>query len=487
MEYVLDLHLHSKYSRAVSPAMDLQNMALWASKKGLDILSTSDWTHPLWFRQIRQELEEAEQGLFKLKSTINNKQKTKNKEVLFLLSVEVSSIYTQGGKVRRIHNLIWSPSFETCEKISNELRKRGCNLNSDGRPIIGLSAIALAELVFSIDKNAMIIPCHVWTPWFSLYGSNSGFDSIDECFGEYAKYIYGVETGLSSDPFMNWQIKELDNRSILSFSDAHSMAKMGREATVVELQKLTFNNIKEAIMQPYLTIENRKLRVEVEDRKLKIDNNINSQSSILKKPSSIFDSLSSNRIKYTIEFYPEEGKYHYTGHRNCNFVQDPTQTRKNGSICPVCKRPLTVGVMHRVEELARSPKFPKEISKLNLNGVKLITDPSKNHPPFVKLVPLNEIIAESLSSTVASQKVKDLFDSLCQKFGSEINILLKTSIVDVQKEAGERVAQGIEKVRKGEIVILPGFDGQYGIVKIWGDKKINEKYKKTISQLGIDF
>ncbi len=459
--------------------MNLQNMALWASKKGLDILSASDWTHPLWFRQIREELEEAEQGLFRLKD--------KSSSVKFLLSVEVSSIYTQKGKVHRIHNLIWSPSFETCEKISTELRKRGCNLNSDGRPIIGLSAIALAELVFSIDNQAMIIPCHAWTPWFSLYGSNSGFDSIDECFGEYEKYIYGVETGLSSDPFMNWQIKELDNRSILSFSDAHSMAKMGREATVFELQELTFDNIKKAIMQPYLTMENRKLKVEVEDRELKIDNNIDPQSSILKKPSSIFNNLSSNRIKYTVEFYPEEGKYHYTGHRNCNFVQDTAQTKQNGTICPVCKRPLTVGVMHRVEELARSLKFPKETSKLNPNGIKWITDPSKNHPPFVKLVPLNEIIAESLSSTVASLKVKNLFDDLCKDFSSELNVLLKVPVKDIARKAGERVAEGVEKVRKGEIVILPGFDGQYGIVKIWGNKKINEKHQETIDQLGIDF
>lgn len=483
MEYVTDLHLHSKYSRAVSPDMNLYNMALWASKKGLDILSASDWTHPLWFRQIREELEEAEEGLFKLKSAISNQQSA----IRFLLSVEVSSIYSQGGKVRRIHNLIWSPSFETSEKISNELRKRGCNLNSDGRPIIGLSSIALAELVFSIDKNAMIIPCHAWTPWFSLYGSNSGFDSIDECFGSYAKYIYGIETGLSSDPFMNWQIKELDNRSILSFSDAHSMAKMGREATVFELQKLTFNNIKEAIMQPYLTIENRKLKVEVEDRRSKIDNNINSQSSILKKPSSIFNSLSSNKIKYTIEFYPEEGKYHYTGHRNCNFVQDPKQTKENGSLCPVCHRPLTVGVMHRVEELARNPKFSDEISKLNSNGVKWIIDPSKKHSPFVKLVPLNEIIAESLNSTVASLKVKNLFDDLCKEFGSELNVLLRVPLQDIAKKTGEKVAEGVEKVRKGEIVILPGYDGQYGIVKIWDDKKVNEKHKETVNQLGIDF
>lgn len=442
MEFVADLHLHSKYSRAVSRDMNLQNMALWGDKKGLDILSATDWTHPLWFRELRQELIEDTKGLFKLKNQ-------KDSKTRFLLSVEVSSIYTQNGKVHRIHNLIFSESFETCEKISAELVKRGCNLNSDGRPIIGLSSIALIELVLSIDENAMIIPCHAWTPWFSLYGSNSGFDSIDECFGEYADKIYAVETGLSSDPYMNWQIKELANRSILSSSDAHSMAKMGREATVFKSTKdrLSFRDITDAIKQ-------------------KGDE---------------------TKISYTIEFYPEEGKYHFTGHRNCNFVQDPKQTKQDGNICPVCKRPLTVGVMHRVEELSQSPQFSEEVSKINPNGVKWIIDPTKKHPPFVKLVPLNEIVAESLHSTVASQKVKDMFNDLCLRFGSELNVLLKTPIKDIEAQVGQRVAEGVEKVRKGNIVILPGFDGQYGIVKIWDDKKTSEKQEETVNQLGIDF
>lgn len=442
MDFVTDLHLHSKYSRAVSRDMNLPNMALWASKKGLDILSTSDWTHPLWFREIKQELIESEEGLFKLKSV-------KNSKTRFLLSVEVSSIYSQNGKVHRIHNLIFSPSLETAQKISNELIKRGCNLSSDGRPIIGLSSISLAELVFSIDKNAMIIPCHIWTPWFSLYGSNSGFDSIEECFGEYSKYIYGVETGLSSDPYMNWQIKELENKTILSFSDAHSLPKMGREATIFKSKngKISYKEISDAIKKTSKNTE----------------------------------------IFYTVEFYPEEGKYHYTGHRNCNFVQDTNQTKVNGNICPVCKRPLTIGVMHRVEELSSNPIFSEEISKINPDGVKWIVNPKTKQPPFVKLVPLNEIIAESLSSTVSSLKVKILFDNLCKEFNSELNVLLKTSIKDIEKVAGEKVAEGVDRVRRGDIVILPGFDGQYGIVKIWEDKKINDKHQESINQLGIDF
>jgi uncharacterized protein (TIGR00375 family) len=457
MEFVTDLHLHSKYSRAVSKDMNLYNMALWGTKKGLDILSTGDWTHPLWRREIQQELIEDAQGIFKFKDpsfakASEGKQTFKTR---FILSTEISSIYTQNGKVHRIHNLVFSPSIETCEKIAAELVKRGCNLSSDGRPIIGLSSMQLMELIYSVDENVLLIPCHAWTPWFALYGSNSGFDSITECFGEYADKIYGVETGLSSDPYMNWQIKELANRSLLSSSDAHSMAKMGREATVFVTKtddpkfKITYQAITDAIKQK-------------PDSKLKIG--------------------------YTIEFYPEEGKYHFTGHRNCNFVQNPKETRDNGNICPVCHRPLTVGVMHRVEELAKMEQWPDEVFKLNPNGVKWIMDPSKKHPPFVKLVPLNEIIAESLHSTVASQKVKTLFDELCQKLGSEINVLLKIPKEEIALQAGPIVAEGVDKVRRGDIAILPGYDGQYGIVKIWADEKpVIKEEKASENQLGIDF
>lgn len=442
MEFVCDLHLHSKYSRAVSKDMTLPNMAVWAAKKGLKIISTGDWTHPIWIREIKNELEEASHGLFKLKNSDN--------PTLFLLSVEISSIYTQGGKVRRIHNLIFSPSIETCEKINAELLKRGCNLGSDGRPIIGLSSETLAELVFNIDDKAMLIPCHAWTPWFSLYGSMSGFDSINDCYGAYADRIYGVETGLSSDPYMNWQIKELEDRSILSFSDAHSPAKMGREATVFVLKNL-----------------DPKFKISYEDIRL----------AIMKEKSAKL------KIGYTIEFYPEEGKYHYDGHRNCSFVQTPDKTKQN-QICPVCKKQITVGVMYRVLQLAKDG-FAKESFKISEKGLKWIIDPTKNQPPFVKLVPLNEIIAESFSSTVASQKVKDAYENLCKEFGTELNILLKTPIADIENIAGEKTAEAVEKVRTGNIVINPGFDGQYGVVKIWGDKA--KKENNISSQLGIDF
>jgi len=446
MNYITDLHLHSKYSRAVSQQMVLPIMNQWGKKKGLNVLPTGDWTHPLWFRHILDTLEEKKEGLFGLKKGTKD-------DPFFLLSTEISSIYSQGGKTRRIHNLILSPSIETVEKINKEMISRGYNLNSDGRPIIGLSSRNLLEMVLSIDKTALLIPCHVWTPWFSLYGSMSGFDSIGECFGDYAKFIFGVETGLSSDPEMNWRIKELEKRTILSSSDAHSMAKMGREATVFELEDLTFKNIRRAIIGPSLKPD----------------------------PQSLPD-----KIAYTIEFYPEEGKYHYTGHRNCKIIQSPDETKKNGTICPVCGRSLTVGVMHRVEQLAGHGQ--DEAEKLDEKGVKWIYDPSGNHPPFVKLVPLLEIIAESMSFTVLSQKVKDKFDQLCLDLGSEMNILFKASIKDIEKVAGEKIAEGIKKVRQGDIVISPGYDGEYGVVKIWNDQNLEkEKNQLRENQLGIDF
>ncbi|MBI1919423.1 DNA helicase UvrD [Candidatus Microgenomates bacterium] len=455
MKFVADLHLHSKYSRAVSQDMVLPTMAAWGKKKGIDILTTGDWTHPLWFREIRGLLEEAGEGVYKLKSPhfappTGEASRGKQNEPLFLLTVEVSSIYSQGGKLRRIHNLIFAPNFDTAEKINQELHRRSVNLLSDGRPIMGLSSINLIELVLGIDKNALLIPCHAWTPWFSLYGSNSGFDSIEECFGDWAKYIYGVETGLSSDPEMNWRIKDLEDRALLSFSDAHSPAKMGREATVfdIDTKRLRYEDIRNAIV----------------DRK---------------------------GIAYTIEFYPEEGKYHYTGHRNCKVVQMPEETKTNGSTCPVCQRKLTVGVMHRVEQLARQSQISNLKSQISTDeyGIRWIKDESGKRPPFVKLVPLLEIIAEAFSSTTASGKVREAFENLVEKLGSEMAVLLQTNTAEIAKLAGPRVAEGIKKVRSGDIVIAPGFDGEYGKVKIWDGEKVGQVERVAqidqVEQMGL--
>ncbi len=447
MQFVADLHLHSKYSRAVSQNMILPVMAETAQKKGIDVLSAGDWTHPLWIREIESQLEEAGEGLYKMR---DEKLEMRN-DVRFLLATEIASIYTQGGKLRRIHNLVFSPNIETSAKISKELIRRGCNLHSDGRPIIGLSSKALLELIMSIDKRAILIPCHVWTPHFGIYGSASGFDSLEEAFGDLSKYIYGIETGLSSDPLMNWQIKELDNRSILSFSDAHSPAKMGREATVFIDQR---SNIKDQS-------QDQRSKISYEDIIL----------AIKRDPKGKF------KIGYTIEFYPEEGKYHFSGHRNCKIVYGPDDLKIKGNICPVCHRKLTDGVLNRVMQLSNRSEEEVSSAKMNGSGIKWYLDKQKKHPPFVKLVPLLEIIAESMHSTVFSQKVKGIYDTLCLSLDSELNVLLKSSIEEIEKYSDAETAQAVNRVREGEIIVDPGYDGEYGKVKIWNDKSQKSKVK----------
>jgi len=257
MEVIADLHLHSKYSRAVSQEMVIPKMAEWARIKGINLLGTGDFTHPLWFRELKERLEE-EDGILREKEKEGDKE-NKGGGVRFLLTTEISSIYSQGGKTRRIHNIVIVPSFSTVEKISQALLGRGCNLMSDGRPIIGMSAKNLLELVLGVDDRCLVIPAHIWTPWFSLYGANSGFDSLEECFGELSKYIYAVETGLSSDPQMNWQVPDLDNRKIVSFSDAHSPANLGRELTILEVGKtetLRYEDIRKAVVGSQFTPHN---------------------------------------------------------------------------------------------------------------------------------------------------------------------------------------------------------------------------------------
>lgn len=436
MKIISDLQIHSKYARATSSKLSIPYVYSWAQRKGIQLMATGDWTHPLWIREIKNDLEEDGSGFLKLKKEVKNKAFNSEffRETLFMLGTELSSIYTQGGKARRIHNLIWSPSLKTADKIIAELNKRGCNLASDGRPIIGLTSIEIAELVLSIDEKCMIVPAHIWTPYFSLYGSKSGFDSVEECFGDFAKYIYGIETGLSSDPVMNWRIGDLDNRAILSFSDAHSGPKIGREATVFDLKEITYEALREAII------------------KRTVLSNSKGQS------------FKENRISGTIEFYPEEGKYHYTGHRNCNVRQDPKETKEKGTICHVCGRPLTIGVMHRVEELATRDIEPVE--KI-IDGVRWMYHPENKKPPYVNLVPLMEIISEAEGSPVTSPKVIGVYEGLTENLATEFEILLKTPFDKIAKVGSARIAEAVKKVRAGRIVVDPGYDGVFGVVKIW--------------------
>jgi uncharacterized protein (TIGR00375 family) len=451
MRYTADLHLHSKYSRAVSKNMILSVMAEFAESKGIDLLSASDWTHTLWFKEIQGQLLEAGEGVYRLRSEISNfKSQISNdqKEVYFLLSTEISSIYKHGEKLRRIHNLVFVPNFAVAEKVNKELLKRGCNLSADGRPIIGLSSRNLLEMLLSIDERCILIPCHVWTPHFGVYGSKSGFDSLDEAFGDLAPYVYGIETGISSDPEMNWRIPELANRSILSFSDAHSPANMGREATVFELEKLTYENVRQAIMR----------------------------KGGLK-----------NRLEYTIEFYPEEGKYHFSGHRSCKVSFGPSEIREKGINCPVCKRRLTEGVLLRVQQLGDDKLLARAVEKKNTQNLKWYTDNLKKQPPYVKLVPLVEIIAEGLGVTQASQKVPEMYAKLIDGCGSELNILLKADLKEIENIAGDKIAKGLSKVRGGDIFIDPGFDGEFGKVKIWSKgEDASDVKEQEVPQLSLD-
>lgn len=447
MEIIADLHLHSKYSRAVSQNMVIPEIAYWAEKKGINLVGTADWTHPLWLRELKENLEEVGEGIYKLKAqsskpknqNLNFKNQRLNEkmdeggEVYFILATEIASIYTQNGKLHRIHNLVLAPNFTVVEKINEKLRAVGVNLFADGRPITNLTCPDFCELVFSISQNCLVIPAHVWTPWFSLYGSRSGFDSLRECFGQYTEKIYAIETGLSSDPAMNWRIEDLDKRSIVSFSDAHSPTKLGREATVFNLK---------------FKIENLKFK-------------------------DIVEAIKNQDIAYTIEFYPEEGKYHWTGHRLCGIRQSPEETRKRGNICPVCGKPLTVGVMHRVDQLANR-EFKTQVTEIK-TGVRLIFDEKKTRPPYVMVVPLLEILAEAIKSNISSHNVLNEYNKLTSHFGSEFKVLLEASIEEVAKISGERVAEGIKRVREGKIVVEPGYDGVFGTVKIWPEGEDVEK------------
>lgn len=413
MKLVCDLHMHSKYSRATSKDMNLESLSLWSHLKGIDVLGTSDFTHPLWFGELEQKLEETEKGFYKVKGKSNSP--------FFVLSSEISCIYSKNGKLRKTHIVVLAPSLEDAKKINNVLTGKG-NLFADGRPILGLDAKELAKIVLDNSPEAIIMPAHIWTPWFSLFGANSGFDTIKECFEELTENIFAVETGLSSDPQMNWRLSQLDKCSIVSNSDAHSPAKIGREATVFDC-KPNFNSLRNALKNP----------------------------------------TEKEKTLYTIEFYPEEGKYHYTGHRNCGVVQAPEETKEKGATCPKCGKKLTVGVMHRVEELADRPADYK----------------AKNRPPFKSLVPLLEIIAEIQGVGVASKKVQADYLKLVSLFKSEFNLLLEEPIENIKKE-NEKLAQGIQKMREGNINIAPGYDGVFGVVKIWQEADLPKQKQSSL-------
>ena len=415
MKIIADFHVHSKYSRATSKDMEIETMGEWADLKGINLLGTGDFTHPAYFHQLKSKLEPEGNGLFRLRE--------KNLKVRFILTVELSNIYSQDKKVRRIHNLVFAPSLEVAAKINSKLEKLG-KLASDGRPIFGFSAKELLKIILDISEECFIVPAHAWTPWFSIFGANSGFDSIEECFGDGAKNIFSIETGLSSDPAMNWRLSKLDRITLISNSDAHSPKKLGREANVFDCDP----SYREMV---------RILREK--DKK---------------------------KFLYTIEFFPEEGKYHYDGHRNCKVLFSPSETKKNKYICPECKRKLTVGVMHRVKFLAdRETGFVPE---------KAI--------PYKSIIPLQEIIAEGLRVGVESAAVQNEYKRIASAGGSEFNVLLELEKENLKKIAPSKIVEGIMNVREGKVKIIPGYDGVFGKINIFGDEeKDKEKHEGQMS------
>lgn len=431
MQYIADFHLHSKYSRATSKDTDIENLAKWAKIKGVNVLGTGDFTHPLWLKELKEKLIPAELGLFGLKFPAFAKatadKQNSNNQIRFILTTEISSIYSKGGKTRKIHNIIFAPSFEVVEKINTHLGWIG-NLKSDGRPILGLDSKELAKIVLGISEDCLIIPAHAWTPWFSIFGSFSGFDSIEECFEEYTKYIYSIETGLSSDPSMNWRLSALDNITLTSNSDAHSPAKIAREANIFEGEKIAYNLIKEAIKNP-------KTLMGSDSPKL--------------------------RLVRTIEFFPEEGKYHWDGHRNCQISLSPEESFKYNNVCPRCGKPLTIGVMNRVNQLA-----DREPGEEPANAI-----------PFQRLIPLEEIIADVLSMGVGTKEVTEHYKTLVRTFGNEFKVLLETKKEEIAAASLPEIAEGIERVRQGKISVTPGYDGEYGKISIFGKEEKRSKIK----------
>ncbi len=404
MRVVADLHIHSKYARATSQRMNLEELELWARKKGISVIATGDITHPVWFDELRSKLKESEPGLFCL---------SKDSPVRFVLSGEISCIYSKNNRVRKIHIVVIFPDFETLSKFNSKLSWIG-NLRADGRPTLGLDVKELVKIAKDTSPHSLVIPAHIWTPWFSLFGSNSGFDSIDECFEEETENITALETGLSSDPPMNWRLSSLDSFSLVSNSDSHSPERIGREANVFELDELSLFSIKE-----------------------------------------VLENKDKERFLYTIEFFPEEGKYHYDGHRNCQVRLHPKESRKLQNRCPVCHRPLTVGVLHRVEELADRPEGYKPESAI----------------PFKSLIPLDELIAESMGVAKSSVRVKREYERLVQVLGTELEILLERDISEIEEIAGENLALAISNLREGKVEKIPGYDGEYGIIKALDKEK----------------
>ena len=430
MKYFADLHLHSYYSRATSKQLNLEHLHKWGQIKGLNVIATGDITHPKWLQEMREKLNEGEAGFYRLKQEYVETTQMEVpgscvSDVFYILSGEISTIYKKNGHVRKVHSVIFMPSLDAVEKFQKTLDRIG-NIHSDGRPILGLDTRDLLEITLETDPDAQFIPAHIWTPWFSIFGSKSGFDSLQECFEDLTPHIFALETGLSSDPPMNWRLSMLDPYTLVSNSDAHSPAKLAREANLFQTD-LTYDALFDAL----------------KDKK-------------------------SETFWGTIEFFPEEGKYHMDGHRKCNSCTKPSETVKNNNLCPVCGKPAVLGVSYRVEELAdRDEGFKPKDAK-----------------PFKSLIPLPEVLSEVLGVGPASKRVNQLYFNLLQELGSELDILMDLPLSDIRAAGGDLVAEAIRRMRDGEIEPIPGYDGEFGTIKIFKEGE-REDIKKQESLFAL--
>jgi uncharacterized protein (TIGR00375 family) len=423
MKFIADFHIHSHFSIATSKNLCPEHLDYWARVKGITVVGTGDFTHPGWLAELKEKLDPAEQGLFKLKKEyilddVSHIPSLSQSDVRFILTAEISSIYKKADKVRKVHNVIFAPGFDEAERIQEELSKIG-NITSDGRPILGLDSRDLMEIALNASENIFFVPAHIWTPWFSALGDKSGFDTIEECYGDLAHHIFAVETGLSSDPAMNWMCSFLDKYTLISNSDAHSPEKLGREAN-------------------------------------HFDTDMNYPS--------IIGALKDSNTKHflgTIEFFPQEGKYHYDGHRKCGVCWNPLETLKHQAVCPECGKKVTVGVMNRVAQLSDRQDLKER----------------KNQAEFYSLIPLKEILSEITGVGPGSKQVSQKYNSLIQKIGSEFNILLHLPVDEIGEKGSELLAEAVRRMREREVYIQEGFDGQYGVIKVF-----REDEQKSISQ-----
>ena len=410
MKMIADLHIHSRFSMATSKEGTPENLDFWARKKGISLIGTGDFTHPVWREELKERLVSEGNGLYRLRDEYVKEESRKfpGEGTRFVVSGEISSIYKKNGKTRKVHNVILLPGLEAADAMAQRLEKIG-NIHSDGRPILGLDSHDLLEMMLDVCPEGILIPAHIWTPHFSVLGAKSGFDSVEECFEELAPYIHALETGLSSDPAMNWRISKLDRYQLVSNSDAHSPSKLGREANLLDID-CSYEGLYQAIQ-------------------------------------------TGKGLEGTVEFFPEEGKYHFDGHRKCGVSLSPVEAERLGGICPVCGKKLTMGVDHRVEQLAdREEGFVKKDGK-----------------KYESLVPLPEVVAACMGYSAASKKVQGCFEQMMQTLGTEFDILRNVPAEDIKSCAGERIAEGIENVRTGNVKRIPGYDGEYGKIQLFDE------------------